>query len=345
MDLMSRLRPADRLVSAFSLAFATLWLHALGHVTYAPSIVVAHIAAACVPVLFTRLPRRSSGVTVMVRELYPIVFVLFVWVEMGLVREVFHATANDAAIAAADELLFGRHLQAVWMPAMPQRWFSELMFFVYLVYYPIVFLTPVVLLLRGRRHALRAVTFGLAVAYLACYAVYALFPVDGPAHSMARFAGPPTEGFFYHLSVDAVHAGDSLGTAFPSSHVVGAVSIAILSARWLRRPVAVLFALEAVGVVLATVYTQNHFAIDALAGLCLAVVLQVLVVPVLGGALERRRAGGLQPLPDLSTAPVLIGRGGDNERAHSRHRSHGIHWELSPAAAPGNRRSGAGTRP
>jgi len=183
------------------------------------------------------------------------------------------------------------------------------MFFIYVAYYPAVFLTPVVLFLRHRTRALREVTLGLTVAYLACYVLYTVFPVDGPSHTMARFAGGLTEGFFYRLAHGAVHPVDSLGTAFPSSHVAGAVSMAILSARWLRRPVALLFGLQAVGVALATVYTQNHFAIDALAGACLAVVLQVRVVPRLSVSLTGRRAAAPQALTDLSPTPVPIGRG------------------------------------
>lgn len=310
---MRDLRAADRLVSAFSLALGAVWLGAVGRVDVAPLMVGVHVVAAGIPWLFGWLPRDARGVGAWIRDLYPMLFVVVVWSELGLVRELLHDGANDATIAAADRLLFGGHLHAAWMPAMSQVWFSELMFFVYLAYYPLVFLTPVVLLIQGRRPMARAVTFGLAVGYLACYAVYVLFPVDGPAHTMARYTGPLTEGFFYRLSVGAVHAGDSLGTAFPSSHVVGAVSMAILASRWFPRPVSALFGLEAVGVVLATVYTQNHFAIDAAAGVVAALVLQLVVAPQLEVALDRRRpAPPVPPLPDFTPTPELLGRGGSS---------------------------------
>jgi len=154
------------------------------------------------------------------------------------------------------------------------------------------------------------VTFGLAVGYLACYAVYLVFPVDGPAHTMARYSGPLTDGFFYQLSMNAVHAGDSLGTAFPSSHVVGAVSMAILATRWFPRPVSLVFSLEATGVVLATVYTQNHFAIDAAVGVTAALILQLFVAPPLEVALARRRSvPPVPPLPVFTPTPDTLGRG------------------------------------
>jgi membrane-associated phospholipid phosphatase len=116
-----------------------------------------------------------------------------------------------------------------------------------------------------------------------------------------RYAGPLTDGFFYRLSTNAVHAGDSLGTAFPSSHVAGAVSMAILAARWLPRRLALVFGLEALGVVLSTVYTQNHFAIDSAVGVLLAVGVQLIAVPALEAVLQERRAE--LPVPPL---PVYV---------------------------------------
>jgi membrane-associated phospholipid phosphatase len=301
MDLITKIRPVDRLVSAFNAGFALLWLSVAGHVSFAPELVVAHGAAALLPLLVRRLPREAGGVTRALRELYPLLMVVFVWTEMGLVREFLHGAAHDPAVAGADLWLFGRHVQRVWMPAMPQVWFSELMFGIYCVYYPMVFATPAVLLLLGRRDAARRIVFGLTAGYLACYLLYAVFPVDGPSHTMVRYAGSLTDGFFYRLSVHAVHAGDSLGTAFPSSHVVGAVSMAILAARWLPRPAATVFAIEGLGVTLATVYTQNHFAIDSAAGVLLALLVQLLLVPAVDATRARRRLE--MPVPPL---PIYV---------------------------------------
>lgn len=301
MDLTTAPRPAERLAAVVSASLAVLWVVNGGDASYARWIVLAHAAAAGLPWLFGHA--RSVPVQRWLRELFPLLFVVVVWSELGLIREVMHVSANDAAIGAIDRALFGRHIHSVWMPAMPQVWFSEIMFAIYFVYYPAVFLTPVVLLLSRRFRAARAVVFGLAVSYLGCYALYVFFPVDGPSNTMARYAGPLTEGFFYGLSATVVHAGDSLGTAFPSSHVVGSVTMAVLAMRWFSRPIATLFVLEAGGVVLSTVYTQNHFAVDAVAGLVFALVAQHLFAP----ALARVRYGGQRRavVPPLPVYPAL----------------------------------------
>ncbi len=310
MDLSTSMRPADRLVALVNAGFAVLWLWAGREAAYAQMIGAVHVAGAALPWLIVHRNGRSRLLS-WVRELYPLVLVIVVWTEMGLVREVMHVQGHDVAVAAADVALFGRHLQVVWMPAMPYRWFSESMFFVYVLYYPAVFLSPVVLLMRRRYDAARDVVFSLSVAYFACYALYAVFPVDGPSYTMTRYAGPLTEGFFYQLAGGVVHAGDSMGTAFPSSHVIGAVTMALLAWRWFSWPVAVVFALEAVGVVLSTVYTQNHFAIDSLAGLVFAVATFAFLRPVLRALLSPHERAVVPLLPHFPSVSAEFVTGGE----------------------------------
>jgi membrane-associated phospholipid phosphatase len=294
------LRPVDYLLVIFNAGLGLLWLTALWRTTAAPWLVAAHAAAIALSILAGRLGADASPVGRALRDLYPIVLIALYWLEMGLIRHAFHTSTFDAPIAAADVWLFGQHLQEVWAPAMPQFWFSEFMFAVYWVYYPMVFLTPLVLVLR--RHAqTQRVIFATTVAYLACYTMYAIVPVDGPSHTVQRFQGPHTDGFFYQLVMGGTHAADSMGTAFPSSHVVGAVTVALLAVAWFSRPWAVLFVLGALGVTLSTVYTQGHFAIDSVIGVVFAVAVYFLVTPPLERTLGSRPFAGPATPPDSPT--------------------------------------------
>jgi hypothetical protein len=276
----------DRLVAGYNLLLAVVWGVLLHRAPYAPWICSAHLAAAALPWLLTRAGDRLSTFGRGLREIYPLLLIGSYWSELGLVRDLLHASNNDAPIAALDQAVFGVHLNAVWMPAMPQVWLSEAMHFIYFAYYLLIFLPPLVVGLMGRTAAFRDMTFRLLVTYIGCYLVYVFFPVDGPRHTMVPYVGTLTDGFFYRLVHGALDAGDSMGTAFPSSHVAGAVTIAFLGFRWLGPRIAALFAVEAVGVVLATVYTQNHFAIDSLVGVAFALTLQIAVAPVLQRALR-----------------------------------------------------------
>jgi membrane-associated phospholipid phosphatase len=276
---LAALRPVDRLLALFNVAAAILWLCAVGRFPAAATLCASHLAAVGLVFLSGAIGPRASRFGRGLRDLYPIVLVALYWLEIGLVRDVFHTGTFDALIARADLLLGGgSHLQEHWMPAMPWLWFSEIMFTAYWVYYPMVFAMPLVLVLAKRPEAGRVI-FYTTLAYLACYVSYTVFPVDGPSHTMERFAGPHVEGFFYRLVMAGTHGADSMGTAFPSSHVVGAVTVALLAWKWFSRPWAVVFALGALGVLLSTVYTQAHFAIDSLWGTTFAVLLYAFVSP------------------------------------------------------------------
>ncbi|HEX2638505.1 MAG TPA: phosphatase PAP2 family protein [Gemmatimonadales bacterium] len=275
--MSDRIRPADTLVSAYNVVLLAVWIRLADAAWYAPWIAGAHGAGALLPLVLGR-GRARAGIGLL-REIYPLLCLIGFWTELGAVQALAPGTTYDGSIAMLDLALFGRHLNLVWMPAMPYPVFSELMHFFYFTYYPLIFLPPIAMWAAGRAAELRDMTLRLMVTYLACYLVYLAFPVIGPAELLPHYQGPLTDGLFYGLTHAARAAGDSLGTAFPSSHVAGATTVAVMAWRWLSRPVAVLVTIQALGVFLATVYTQNHYPVDAIAGLLAALGLQLVIVP------------------------------------------------------------------
>lgn len=316
--MTSSTRPADWLIAGYNAILALLWSGLWGQAWYAPWICVAHWSAAVLPALLAASPMAGSGrrgrLMAALREAYPLVWLLSFWTELGLLHPLRAIGGHDRLIAGLDMALFGGHPNLVWMPAMPQLWFSELMHLIYFAYFPLIFLPPLLLGITGRSEALRDITFRLMVTYLGCYLFYLAFPVVGPAALMPSYDGPLTHGFFFQLTHHAREAGDSLGTAFPSSHVAGSVTIALVARAWLSPRLAGLITAEAVGVVFATVYTQNHYAIDALAGIAWAVMLQTLGVPFLRWWLSPAAARPPVPilpgaLPPIWPEPVSTGGG------------------------------------
>lgn len=314
MDLTDRLdarRTTDRLLAAYNVWLAVAWLGLLSRAAYAPWILAAHAAAAGLPWLWARANEPRSAAGRALRELYPLVWLGAFWSELHFLRVLRHVTAHDAPIAALDRALFGVHLHEIWMPAMPQVALSEAMHLLYFGYYPLIALPPLALAFCGRWGALRDTTLRLMVAYIGCYLVYIAFPVDGPHWGHNLYAGPHTEGLVYGWVRAAQDAGDSMGTAFPSSHVVGAVTIAVIGWRSFSHRVAILFTAEALGVALATVYTQNHYAIDSAAGIVFGLALQWAVVPALQRALGGARAPVRVPvLPRPPLQPTARSSGG-----------------------------------
>lgn len=276
-----RLRPSDVLIAGYNAVLAGVWLSLPDAAGTALGVGMAHAVAAVLPVLLRRydaarmpLPLRA------LREVYPLLLLGVFWTELGLLFDLRRPMLRDSLVADLDQALFGVQLNLTWMPAMPWVWFSELMHFLYFSYYAAAFLPPLYLAVFGTRTAATDGLFRLMSTYLSCFLWYLVFPVVGPAEFMPLHDGPLTEGFFYQLTHGARAAGDSLGTAFPSSHVAGVMTAAIIAWRWLPRPVAWLLIVDAVGVMCAAVYTQNHYAIDVVAGLVWVVVLQLAVIPL-----------------------------------------------------------------
>ncbi len=290
-------------MAGYHAALTAIWL-ALWHAwKYAPILFAAHAAAAALPWLLLAGRDRLSRPGRVLREIYPLVWILPLWTELDFLRGLLHDSAFDPSIATLDRALFGGiHLDAVWIYAMPQVPFSELMHALYFSYYPAVFLPPVYVLVTRRWPALRDMAYRLPLTYLACYLIYLVMPVDGPHFLGNHYQGPLTNGFFYQLVRSFQGAGDSMGCAFPSSHVAASVTMAYLGWRWLGRGAAATLTAAALGVTLSCVYTQNHYAIDALAGVAWALILQLLVAP----GLERLwvttdRRGRSARRPDVPT--------------------------------------------
>ena len=290
------MQPVERLLAAYNVVMAAVWATLLGRMPEASLFLAAHAAGAALAPAVGALRLRFAGRGAPALELYPLVLIAMFWSELNRLRYPLHAASNDALIQRLDLSVFGLHLQAVWMPAMPQVWVSELMHLVYFLYYPLIAVPSIALALQRRTGALREAVLRLMVTYLACFVVYAAFPVDGPSCFVPRYQGAHTAGLFYGLVHGAIALGDSRGTAFPSSHVAGAVTAACIGWLFFRRRVAWALIVQAAGVVASTVYTQNHYAIDSLAGVAFALALQAVVVP-----LARRR---LARAPSLCAAPA-----------------------------------------
>ena len=270
--------PFDWLLAAYNLLMAAIWLALGSRTAVAPWIGVAHMAAAPLPLLLDRASLQSRGMR-FARFAYPIACLGAFWSEVDPLRRALHPHAHDAFMRALDAAVFGQSLHDTLMPTFPSLWVSEPLHFAYFAYYLAIGLPIVVLAVQGRQAALQEMYFRLMLAFIICYSLYAIFPVDGPQHTQSLFVGAPAAGVWYRVVHAINHAGGSLGAAFPSSHAAGAVSIAYCGWLFFRRPVALLMTLHAGAVVLATCYTQYHYAIDSLAGLALALVVQRWLAP------------------------------------------------------------------
>jgi membrane-associated phospholipid phosphatase len=280
-------RAAAAVFIAYNLLLALLWAgvglkHPLQLLSLAFAAAMTHLAAVSLPGLL-----ESSAVA----DCYPAFAVMGIWTEMGLILPRLHpdgGALRDAAALRVDALLFGVHWHTEWISRMPWPWLSCLMYGAYCSYYLLLLGLPLLLWLSARREALANLAFRLLLVYAACAVCYLIFPVIGPA-PVAPVADAVRHGLFFDASAAIQRAGDSLGTSLPSTHAAGSMTIALASWRWLPRPLATAITVQAVAIAFATVYTQNHYTIDAVAGVLIAAFLQTVIAPVSMGDVRVNR--------------------------------------------------------
>ena len=306
MTTATRIRPrslhpraVDWILAAYNLLLIGRWAPLVPQYETARWLVVVHGIALGVPWLLARAPAPGQRWLRRLYDLYPLAWICAFWRELDVHGRFLSNAPYDRALVWLDQHLFGVHLNALWLAAMPGRAFSEMMHLCYFSYYPLLLLVPI-LVAFGPGRVRREGTLRIAVAYLACFAVYALCPTTGPDILHVVFPESVRGGLVFHLNHLIQDSGDSLGTAFPSSHVAGSVTLTWLLWRLGHRRLGIAGAVITLGVLGATVYTQNHFAVDSLAGLLLAVGLQGWVVPLV----LPTAGGAVVPWPVTRRTPV-----------------------------------------
>jgi len=287
--------PVDGVVAGYNLVLALVWLGLWGRAPQAWVVALCHVAAAGLPWLLSgAIPR---GWMRPLREGYPLIGFAVFWGELGVVQRLRGLPPHDEAIRALDLRLFGQHWSEVWMARMPYPALQEVMWFCYFLYYILLVVPPIAIGVARGWKAFRSVVLALMLTYLSCFVFYLGFPVYGP-RAMAAAAMLPSlaTGFFHGLVEHARQSGDSLGTAFPSSHVAGVVTMAWMGWRWLGAGWGLVLTVAATAVALATVYTGNHYVVDAVVGALWVLPLQLWIQPYL----ERKDAG--LPRPEQADA-------------------------------------------
>jgi len=243
---------------------------------------LVHVAIAALLLRFaSRAPSRETSRW---RLALPYALWLACWLQLGWLIRFSGHPMHDAQIAAADLALFGGHGHLLFARWLPQA--DQVMHLIYLSYYGLVLGPPLVLALRRRTADCQRYTRVVMATYLLCFLIYLLYPVLGPRAAAAAQAaaghdgGALGGGALGALTEALRQAGDSPGTAFPSSHCAGAFAAALAAGAMVSRRTRALLLVWAGLITLSTIHTGNHYGIDAAAGVLLAVSVHLAAIRV-----------------------------------------------------------------
>ncbi len=202
-----------------------------------PWLLTAHALMAALVLLAPRA-RNAGPVGRFFGDWYPMVLLPALYGEIGVLT-LSAGFQNDLLIQRLETWVFGSQISYRWIRESPSS-----------------------------RHTIFAV---MATFYL-CYIVFLFFPVAGPRYAFDGAHNIATDVWPARFAAWLLDRGDSWGAAFPSSHVAASVVAAGMALRYWR-PLGLLLLPFTAGLILAVVYGQFHYAVDALAGLMVAAVM------------------------------------------------------------------------
>jgi membrane-associated phospholipid phosphatase len=263
-----RLQPVDRLLLAY---VAVVTAVAVERAPARPGcwwIVLANALIALLIGLLT-LPRLGRvGRTL--REIYPLLLLVGLYGQLDVLNA-GGVRVHDAMVQRWELALFGMQVSREWWQAAPSRLWSTVLHGAYFSYYFIVTIPAFVFLRRGDLAATRRFVLAVMATFVVCYLVFIFFPVAGPYYVFARPAAWFTDNAAARLVYDTLARGSSYGAAFPSSHVAATVAAVLATAQGSRR-LGLALVLPTMLLSVGVVYCQMHYAVDALAGLVVGLV-------------------------------------------------------------------------
>jgi membrane-associated phospholipid phosphatase len=262
-----------------------------------PWLLVAHGLLVALVLLAPRA-RVAGPVGRFLGDWYPMLLLAALYGEIGVLT-LDAGFQNDLPIQRLEAWMFGSQVAYRWIRELPNPMLSWILHACYLAYYPILYASPLGLWLVGRRDASRHTIFAVMATFYLCYIAFLFFPVAGPryafdaAHNAATDVGPAR---FAQWLLDH---GDSWGAAFPSSHVAASVVATGMALRYWRALGLVLLPFTG-GLILAVVYGQFHYAVDAMAGLVVAALMLAVMQTAEAEAPRRVPVGDLGAEPEQS---------------------------------------------
>ena len=212
-----------------------------------------------------------------IRDWYPLSTIALFYFEMGkLTQLVFHRFFDDVIIRWEKQVFRG-------MPSIelsdkfPSVLLSESLHLCYFSYYVIAVFLAAWLYFQGKTVDFQETVFAETLTFNLSLLCYPFIPAAGPRYHFDKIEGKLATGFFFRLTHAILSTGSSKGTAFPSSHVSLSVIVLLCAFRYDTTAFLILLPF-CTGLTLGTVYGRFHYAIDALAGAVLAVLLFIITL-------------------------------------------------------------------
>ena len=204
-----------------------------------------------------------------VRAWYPILLLIYLYSESGLINNLVFEAPLDPIYISMDKLIFHCEPAMVLPVKFSNRFLIEFFHFSYFTYYLYLPVIGGILYFKDKQF-FEEFLFTISLTLLSCYLLFIFFPATGPIPLRRGLYS----GFFPSI-MDLIYYLDTPGGAFPSSHVAAAVVCMVMVLRKERILGLILIPFVA-GLMVATIYCRYHYAVDAIAGIIYGILMILL---------------------------------------------------------------------
>jgi membrane-associated phospholipid phosphatase len=263
-----RLLPVDVVLLGYLAVVSSVAIHRAGARPACWWVVAANGLTAVLIALLGRPGLGRVGRTL--REIYPLLLLVGLYGQLDVLNT-GGVRVHDGLVQRWELTLFGEQVSREWWRAAPSVLWSTVLHAAYFSYYFVVSIPAFYFLYRGELAAARRFVLAVMTTFVVCYLVFIFFPVAGPYYMFPRPSPWFLDNAAARLVYDTLAEGSSYGAAFPSSHVGATVAAALAAASGSRR-LGLLLLVPTILLGVGVVYCQMHYAVDALSGLMVGVV-------------------------------------------------------------------------
>jgi len=212
-------------------------------------------------------PRSRSMAAVrwlqgLLRQAYPLALFAYFFMAVTRFDTALWGSDLDPYFAGMDTFLFGSVPSARLLFEYPSFLLSELLHGAYVLYYVSIPGLAFWLYVKNRSALREYIVVAMFIFYAACL-TYAVLPVVGGRFDPAIRALTETYryGPFTRMMVFIYRSSAHSGAAFPSTHAIMSLIIALMSIKR-AKPLALLFSINAMLILAATIYCGYHYVVD-----------------------------------------------------------------------------------
>jgi len=232
--------------------------------------------------LFKATNHCKNRIIHFIRLFYPQPLYILFFGEAILLSQLFYNNYSfDWLFSQIDFMIFSSQPSITFHQLVPNtRLITELVFFSYFFFFPLICSGWWLLYLQGRmREAVRAFLI-TTISFYILFLVFIFFPVKGPKYFFPYLNNlwyHNFEGYFFTSFMRNLFNHMNLaGAAFPSSHVAISI-VAILLNRRYNWPLALVFIAPTILLFFSTVFIYAHYVVDVIGGIIGGILLYNLV--------------------------------------------------------------------